>query len=75
MRTFRDTLREQHGEPETLNRVVSLSRSNLMVACPSPDAESLGRSSHLTSTVQLKSLVGRPARQSEQATAVADYPN
>jgi hypothetical protein len=38
------------------------------------DTESRGRGSHLGSTIRLRSLAERPARQSEQATAVAEQP-
>jgi hypothetical protein len=38
------------------------------------DAESRGRGSPLGSTVRLRSLVERPVRQSEQATAVTEQP-
>jgi hypothetical protein len=71
---LQDTLQEKKGERQGSSKPSGETQQKHWWPVRQFDAESRGRGSHLGSTARLRSLVERPARQSEQATAVAEQP-
>lgn len=71
---LQDTPREQNGGRQGSSKTSGEPQQKQWWPVHQPDAESRGRGSRLGSTVRLRGLLERPARQSEQATAVAEQP-